>query len=172
MQNRYTGDVGDFGKYALLKALAGDDLRLGVHWYLNADEESNTDGRFTDYPKLRECDPALYDGLHAIVRSGNRCVAVVFRRFTVRVYFVIPAAAHAALLDEPSRRFIDSTLWGRRGHFEAWGGCPDLYDSRDAVIGCAFAGAKIAVCLNEPQYLTYRSENARARSQAGSSTAG
>jgi hypothetical protein len=42
----------DFGKYALLEALAGEDLRLGVHWYLNADEEANTDGR-TRTPTLR-----------------------------------------------------------------------------------------------------------------------
>ena len=41
MQNRYTADLGDFGKYGLLKALCqshGEDeernLRLGVVWYL------------------------------------------------------------------------------------------------------------------------------------------
>jgi hypothetical protein len=28
MQNRYTADVGDFGKFALLNALSGDDLKL------------------------------------------------------------------------------------------------------------------------------------------------
>ena len=31
MQNSYVGDIGDFGKYALLNALAGDELRLGVN---------------------------------------------------------------------------------------------------------------------------------------------
>ncbi len=50
MQNRYVGDVSDFAKFALRNALAGDDLRLGVHWYLNADEEPNSDGKFTEYP--------------------------------------------------------------------------------------------------------------------------
>lgn len=45
MQNRYVGDVGDFGKYHLLKALCrGDDgkaaLSLGVVWYLVPDENN------------------------------------------------------------------------------------------------------------------------------------
>jgi hypothetical protein len=77
MQNRYTGDVGDFGKYALLKALAKSDLRLGVIWYLNPDEEDNRDGRFVSYPRLRECDPVLYDQLAKIIRSGERRVSAI-----------------------------------------------------------------------------------------------
>jgi hypothetical protein len=36
MRDSYVADVGDFGKYALLNALAGDDLRLGVLWYCNS----------------------------------------------------------------------------------------------------------------------------------------
>lgn len=77
MQDRYVGDIGDFGKYGLLNALAGADLRLGVHWYLNADEEANGDGRFTDYLRIRGCDPQLYDALNDIVRRGRRRVAEV-----------------------------------------------------------------------------------------------
>ena len=44
MQDRYVGDVGDFGKYGLLRALCGGDLTLGVVWYLYPDEEANNDG--------------------------------------------------------------------------------------------------------------------------------
>jgi hypothetical protein len=77
VQDRYAGDIGDFGKYALLKALAGEDLRLGVHWYLNADEESNNDGKFTGYSHLRHCDPALHDSLSAISTGGCRSVSAV-----------------------------------------------------------------------------------------------
>lgn len=43
MQNRYVGDVGDFGKYTLLNALASSGLRLGVVWYLNEFEEGNSE---------------------------------------------------------------------------------------------------------------------------------
>ncbi|HSR07722.1 MAG TPA: hypothetical protein VLM42_11265 [Bryobacteraceae bacterium] len=77
MQDRYVADIGDFGKYALLRALAGNDLRLGVHWYRNADEETNRDGRFTDYLHLRGCDPPLYDALHDLLCSGRRSIPAV-----------------------------------------------------------------------------------------------
>ncbi len=53
MQNRYTGDVGDFGKYGLLRALCSDDgkrkLKLGVNWYLVPDMGNPGDGGFIDY---------------------------------------------------------------------------------------------------------------------------
>ena len=40
MQNRYVGDIGDFGKYGLLRALC-HGRRLGVAWYLYPDEAHN-----------------------------------------------------------------------------------------------------------------------------------
>jgi hypothetical protein len=77
VQDRYVGDIGDFGKYALLRALTGDDLRLGVHWYRNADEEANRDGLFTEYSRLRDCDPQLHDVLNTIVSGASRCITAV-----------------------------------------------------------------------------------------------
>ena len=64
MQNQYVGDIGDFGKYGLLRhltgmrsdAASGDALSLGVVWYLFPDG-GNNDGKFTDYlcnPKPRD----------------------------------------------------------------------------------------------------------------------
>jgi hypothetical protein len=49
VQDRYAGDIGDFQKYALLKALSEKDLRLAVIWYLNPDVEGNADGSFMAY---------------------------------------------------------------------------------------------------------------------------
>ncbi len=94
MQNRYTGDVGDFGKYGLLRALClpkggrGPALRLGVVWYLTPDESHNSDGRHIGYleptPKnakaFRVCDPSLYDTLAEIVRGGARNVSAIRQR--------------------------------------------------------------------------------------------
>lgn len=80
MQNRYTADVGDFGKYALLNALTGTDLRLGVMWYLNSAEESNADGGFTDYAELKSCDQALYEKLVPILRNSTRNLSEVEAR--------------------------------------------------------------------------------------------
>ena len=48
MQDRYTGDIGDYVKCGLLRALAGG-RNLGVAWYLFPDEDHNSDGRHIDY---------------------------------------------------------------------------------------------------------------------------
>ncbi len=82
MQDQYVGDIGDFGKYGLLRHLTGmrgdtapeDALSLGVVWYLFPNDDK-PDGMFIDYlcnpsakhKKLRECDPELFDELHKIV---------------------------------------------------------------------------------------------------------
>lgn len=77
MRDSYVGDVGDFGKYALLNALAGDDLRLGVLWCCNSEPDASQDGRFTQHPELRSCDPNLYDSLAQILKAKQRSLAHV-----------------------------------------------------------------------------------------------
>ena len=102
MQDRYVGDIGDFGKYGLLRALTGagqtPSLGLGVVWYLYPDECHNDDGKFTGYlcenprnrSRFRACDPDLYDALHHLVCEGQQNVAAVRRRnilpFTTTYY--------------------------------------------------------------------------------------
>ncbi len=89
MQDRYTGDVGDFGKYGLLRHLSGlrntdtePQLQLGVVWYRPdpatvESELSNDDGKFIAYlrpdqkPRFHPCDPTLYKVLREIVRSDD-----------------------------------------------------------------------------------------------------
>ena len=93
MQNRYVGDLGDFGKYGLLRALCeprddpdGTVLSLGVVWYLTCPED-NRDGKHVSYlnfdlpepspqnqEKFRKCDPCLYDALRNVLRTGARKV--------------------------------------------------------------------------------------------------
>ena len=92
MQNRYVGDIGDFGKYGLLKSLCSegeprDDAPrlLGVIWYLVPDENHNGDGNIVQFLNpsaknqelFRSCDHALYDALRDIVESGNRNVGSI-----------------------------------------------------------------------------------------------
>ena len=95
MQDRYTGDVGDFGKYGLLRYLTGQrewqlpsqPMRLGVVWYLYPDEFHNADGKYTGYlddsqaniSGYRACDPNLYDTMRRLVQTGSRNVAAVQR---------------------------------------------------------------------------------------------
>ena len=93
MQNRYVGDIGDFGKYGLLRSLCGisetansDRLPcLGVVWYLYPDESHNSDGKYTGYlarnsdnhARFRDCDPVLYDALHQLVSENDRHINAV-----------------------------------------------------------------------------------------------
>ena len=97
MQNRYTADIGDFGKYGLLRVLCstvddGSKLRLGVVWYLVPDESHNADGKFTRYlepsPKndcqFRQCVPELYDALADIICKKDRNVS------SIQKYSILP----------------------------------------------------------------------------------
>ena len=85
MQNRYFGDVGDFGKYGLLRQLCGlasdePKLSLGIVWYLAPDEVHNDDGKHVSYlekPEYRRCDPELFDGLKLLLSDGNRTVSKI-----------------------------------------------------------------------------------------------
>ena len=80
MQDRYAGDIGDFVKYALLRALSSG-ARLGVAWYLHPKEGGSGDGRHTAYlerpEEWRGFDEELFDSLRRIVAMGTRSVAAV-----------------------------------------------------------------------------------------------
>ena len=105
MQDRYFGDIGDFAKYGLLRAVTTGEppLRLAVLWYLVPDESHNDDGRHVDYleptpanlARFRDCDPELYDKLGDLVRAGQRSVSAVAE------HSLLPpgTAYHAAPLD-------------------------------------------------------------------------
>lgn len=79
MQDRYAGDVGDYFKLGLLRALA-PGRRLGVAWYFHPDEAHNSDGRHTGYlsnpERWRHLDPELFDALQRLV-AGIRSVAAI-----------------------------------------------------------------------------------------------
>jgi hypothetical protein len=82
MEDKYVGDIGDFGKYALLRALAHDDVVLGIVWYLTEFKNKSQDGKFVQYlssqegaKKLGECDLKLFAALRKIVESKDRRVA-------------------------------------------------------------------------------------------------
>jgi len=66
MKNQYFGDVNDFRKYGLLRALAGAGLSIGVCWLLTEDD-ARGDGerrRYLTKPSTwRHYDAELYDRL-------------------------------------------------------------------------------------------------------------
>ena len=75
MQNRFIGDIGDFGKYGLLRCLCKSGLRMGINWYLTDDGIDSagnlTDYLLTAYKGYVECDQELYEKLHNIVYVEN-----------------------------------------------------------------------------------------------------
>ena len=81
MKNQYIGDIGDYGKYGLLRFLASQGIRIGVNWYLTEDDGS-TDGRFTNYLKVkntpdRKCDPELFNRLSKIAFRRKKSVQML-----------------------------------------------------------------------------------------------
>jgi hypothetical protein len=92
LQDRYAGDVGDYGKYGLLRALVSGApaLRLGVVWYLTDERivarDTANDGRHIAYleppqeRRFRDCDPELYDTIRKLFAPHReRSVAEVER---------------------------------------------------------------------------------------------
>ena len=92
MQDRYAGDIGDFGKYGLLRWLCGvtsggNPLTLGVNWYLfDGVDSAKNDGAKTAYLRgetrdhrlLLECDPDLARLMCRIVET-ERSIASIER---------------------------------------------------------------------------------------------
>ena len=85
MGNRFVGDIGDFAKYGLLRALTkgadGPARRLGAVWYANSDDPETTSGRKTAYlennASYLSCDPELYASLREMVVSGRRTLSEI-----------------------------------------------------------------------------------------------
>ena len=82
MQDQYAGDIGDFVKYGLLRAIS-EGKCLGVAWYLCTDSGSTKkgDGRHIDYlkqdEKWRPLDCELFNTLKGLVDEGKRSVAEI-----------------------------------------------------------------------------------------------
>jgi hypothetical protein len=109
MQDRYAGDVGDFGKFAILRALAGG-RRLGVCWYrCSGAGEHNHDGKHVDYlarpERYRHLDPTAFDAMARVVRSERSLRALE------RCDLVPGATYHG---DEVPRRRDERRAWFAR----------------------------------------------------------
>lgn len=86
MKNQYVGDIGDFGKYSMLRAFIDAGIKVGVNWYLTEDDGSN-DGKFTDYLNkgvMRRYCPEVFDALKSIAKNKDKSV---FETRFVKVYF-------------------------------------------------------------------------------------
>lgn len=86
MQDRYAGDIGDFGKFGLLKFLAAENLRVGINWYKAEPPKSemNTKGEFLQNDgkhkikaKYFPCDEGLARVLLEISEHKNRSISML-----------------------------------------------------------------------------------------------
>jgi hypothetical protein len=121
MQNRYAGDVGDYVKLALLRALS-PGLKLGVAWYLYADEGHNLDGKHISYlnrpGEWRFLDPDLFDRLKEVA-NGARSVAALEQAGVLNAVFAaeplnmgeLPHSARAGVRQQWFSRVLE-TLQG------------------------------------------------------------
>ncbi len=76
MKNQYLADIGDYGKYALLRHIAKAGISVSVNWYLTPDDGSK-DGKFRDYlkdDKEAVLDPELFEKLRSLPRTVRSTV--------------------------------------------------------------------------------------------------
>lgn len=79
LKNQYIGDIGDYGKYGLLRFLSSKGLKIGVNWYLTLNDGSN-DGKKTAYLDKgddRLYDPELFDVLKGIAGNPEKTVRMI-----------------------------------------------------------------------------------------------
>ena len=80
MQDQYTGDFGDYIKYALLRRLATNG-GLGIAWYKYAEQWPIEYGRTIEYLNHEQdwqyLDHDLFDTLNTVVQSGVRATSQI-----------------------------------------------------------------------------------------------
>ena len=113
MQDRYTGDIGDFGKLGLLRRLQAAGLSVGVNWYRVPNETHNDDGkhiRYLEQGQYRECDEQLWYELRKIVVSGERTV------YRLQNDSVLQAVFFSDLLDNREKRKQEREMIRQKWH--------------------------------------------------------
>ena len=76
MKNQYVADIGDYGKYALLRAFSDAGIKVGVNWYFTEDDDTN-DGHFTNYlndEKMRRYQPEIFDLLRLVANKPKKTI--------------------------------------------------------------------------------------------------
>ena len=110
MKNQYVGDIGDYGKYGLLRFLASYGIKIGVNWFLT-ENDGSTDGKFTTYlknPADRVYDPELFDALQIIADHPDKTIKMIEQAG------IIPGAEFYGELLKSSSLKADAREWNRR----------------------------------------------------------
>ena len=72
MQDRYAGDIGDFGKFALLRELQEQGLVIGINWYKTEQSSAKQDdGKYWITEELAKCNQELASELWDVYPSPS-----------------------------------------------------------------------------------------------------
>ncbi len=110
MKNQYVCDIGDFGKYALLRVFAEAGIKIGVNWYLTEDDGS-TDGKYKDYLQkgdLRHYSRDLFDELKKIVEKKEKTI------IDIEKAHIIPGACYYSDILKPIGNPAERIEWRRK----------------------------------------------------------
>ena len=92
MQDRYAGDIGDYGKFALLRAMEAQGLTGGVNWYLakTLPSEIHDDGKYRIPAQYENLNPELSAALNRIfdLREARSVQALEQARLLASSLFV------------------------------------------------------------------------------------
>ena len=102
MKNQYVGDIGDYGKYGLLRFMAAHGIKIGVNWY-RTENDGSADGKITSYLKQdseRIYDPELFDALKKIDNRSDKNVKMIEQdTHQIIVIGVAASVPHNAMAD-------------------------------------------------------------------------
>ena len=81
MKNQYFGDINDYRKYGILRALSTSGLKIAVCWMLT-ENDTRSDGRRISYLQqpgnFRSFDQDLFDTLHkAVIKKNSRTIQMI-----------------------------------------------------------------------------------------------
>lgn len=114
MKNQYVGDINDYGKYGLLRFLAGKGIRIGINWYLT-ENDSTGHGKDRDYlhkTTERYLDPELFDELRYIAFQDDKSVKMIETAGLIpgALFYNQVLNSHAAEMTLSARE-TERTLW-------------------------------------------------------------
>lgn len=110
MQDRYVGDVGDFGKLGILRQIAASGLKAGVNWYrtYKPEEYNNNDGKHIGYLNnklFRGCDDELLNRLRQIAGSCRSIAALEAAELVPNAQY------YSAILSPGNGRSFSRDVW-------------------------------------------------------------
>lgn len=112
MQDRYAGDVGDFGKLGMLRCLSEAGLSVGVNWYRVPDGGHNDDGKHIGYLQNSDffgCDDFLLGQLGQMVYGNQRSIS-----FLENAMLIPNAHYYQAVLESPNSQCANRSAWHKQ----------------------------------------------------------